>query len=404
LINKEYYIPFFNFGGTSIEENKNVARRPSDLYMNQISLSNLYLYARDFRENGNLGCDNSFFNGFTGMCSNHELGDVMERINFFERFHTAILSTSNTNSDIVYFQENFIFDSEYGLTKEIVWENLENCSIEKNENILNINSRIGKTNTENIASGKTAIAIGDTDSLEIVFQNTYESLSLGFTSSNSNSIANSEVKINLKNNRLELFDDSGILDVFENDLLSTIIFLRVINKSGKLEFKANGKPFHTHIIEGDNKFYRTLFELTDDCSNISNIYSNKEFIDADNDGFGVGYDCDDTDSNINPNAVEIPNNNIDENCDGSDIVVSSVHKLADTIVSIYPNPSKDVINISVKGTLDFKANLFSMEGKLVKTINNSNMMRVNDVTVGTYLLEVIEHRTGQKLIEKIVIQ
>ncbi len=39
-------------------------------------------------------------------------------------------------------------------------------------------------------------------------------------------------------------------------------------------------------------------------------------VDADNDGFLSDYDCDDTDPDINPNAVEIIGNNIDENCDG----------------------------------------------------------------------------------------
>ncbi|MEC8278545.1 MAG: putative metal-binding motif-containing protein, partial [Myxococcota bacterium] len=67
---------------------------------------------------------------------------------------------------------------------------------------------------------------------------------------------------------------------------------------------------------GPNAIY-SICDVGTDCSDCGS-YPLSEPIDSDGDGFPENLDCDDSNPSINPDAVELPGNGIDENCDGID--------------------------------------------------------------------------------------
>lgn len=129
---------------------------------------------------------------------------------------------------------------------------------------------------------------------------------------------------------------------------------------------------------------------TDEGLTLSNFYA-----DSDGDGFGtatnviascmepVGYvsdstDCDDSNIDINPLAIEIAGNGIDDNCNGYvdefGTAVSSIIS-SDVFISVSPNPfsTTAIISFSLPLESHVSIELFDVAGVRLKELRNQNL-------------------------------
>jgi|GEM_PF-4016544 len=155
----------------------------------------------------------------------------------------------------------------------------------------------------------------------------------------------------------------------------------------------NGLPMFDYYTDVDGDGYGDDATLFQDCSFT---------LDADPAISTIGGDCDDTNADINPDAEEIPDNGIDDDCDGMiDEILDTTHELGNTTISISPNPATDIINIQVDGDLDLQYRVFNINGQLLLTSDIGNI-EISPLPRGVLLLEITDIDSGSRAVERII--
>ena len=195
--------------------------------------------------------------------------------------------------------------------------------------------------------------------------------------------------------------------------------------SGVVDNDGDGFSNFEDCNDSDASIYPGAEELCDEVDNNCNgeIDEGLEmftyYIDADGDGFGdpkllvedciqpkgtalSGDDCDDSNPAINPGATEIPNNNIDEDCNGTDLMTGT-HELSGAQIKIFPNPAKDLIYVNYEKGISLQFTLYDVNGRQVLQSINASEINLASITSGIYLLEVMELATNRRIFERIVI-
>ena len=148
-------------------------------------------------------------------------------------------------------------------------------------------------------------------------------------------------------------------------------------------------------------------DIDDDCD--GSIDNGLTFVgyyaDADLDGYGagnassfcadpgVGYsttndDCDDMNAGINPGATEIEGNDVDENCDGEVLSVSTTSVMT---FQLYPNPTRGMLYLEHNANSAVTVTVLDAQGKVVTKESLVQSKWTNDCSnwdAGVYFVRI----------------
>ncbi|MBI1225177.1 MAG: T9SS type A sorting domain-containing protein [Bacteroidetes bacterium] len=150
------------------------------------------------------------------------------------------------------------------------------------------------------------------------------------------------------------------------------------------------------------------------------------YLDSDGDGFGdaaallvscetaaptdyvtIDGDCDDTNAAVNPDAIEIVNDGIDNDCDGEVDEVSATTDVAKQNWKLFPNPTTGNLNIEYQFSGQLNVQIFRTDGarqfsQKLDFSSGTTTINFRDAVPGVYWLMATDAQGNRHIMERVV--
>ncbi len=80
----------------------------------------------------------------------------------------------------------------------------------------------------------------------------------------------------------------------------------------------------------------------------------------------------------------------------------SINEYNNLNIRVYPNPTTDYLNIKISGSTSFNVNIYDLNGKLLKSEKNNTSIKIQELTNGLYVLEIVDFENDNIIIKKII--
>ncbi|MFT7603830.1 MAG: hypothetical protein ACI8VT_001398 [Saprospiraceae bacterium] len=160
----------------------------------------------------------------------------------------------------------------------------------------------------------------------------------------------------------------------------------------------DGLPVFTYYFDSDQDTYGNPEDSIEICE------------ETPPDGYVLNsMDCDDYNNTINPDATEIINNGIDEDCIDGDFMVGVADNTFDEQIQLFPNPFLDKLTIRTDYQGELIIQVLSGDGRLISKStllleNGSNSIDFGQMASGIYFVVISNTEGTKRYFEKVIKQ